>query len=71
MNEQTENELNRLNAQHKICLEALNQYTSSNPFSLPSFEKEKLEKLLYRMFDGETDYLVRNPEEYFDIYGEE
>lgn len=71
MNEHSENELNKLNAQHEICLEALKEYATNNPFKLPSFEKEKIVKLLYRMFDSEIDFLVQNPDDYFEIYGEE
>jgi len=71
MNEQTENELTRLNSYQEICREALNEFATNNPFKLPAYEKEKIEKLLYRMFDGETDFLVQNSDDYFEIYGEE
>lgn len=71
MNEQTETELNRLNTCHQICLDALNEFSANNPFKLPVYEKEKIEKLLYRMFDGETDFLVQNSDDYFEISEEE
>ena len=71
MNEQTENELTRLNSYHEICREAMNEFATNNPVKLPAYEKEKIEKLLYRMFDGETDYLIQNPEDYFGLYGHE
>jgi len=71
MNEQTENELTRLNSYQEICREALNEFATNNPFKLRAYEKEKIEKLLYRMFDGETDFLVQNSDDYFEIYGEE
>lgn len=71
MTDETQAELNRLNTYHQICCDALNEFAANNPYKLPAYEKEKIEKLLHRLFDGETDYLLQNPEDYLGLYGHE
>ena len=71
MEEKIENELNQLDFQKQICIDAINEYASNHTSGLVDFEKEKIENLLNRMFDAEMDFLQRNPEDYFEIYQEE
>lgn len=71
LEEQSENATNSLLSYLSICMEALNEFSQNNPSSLMPFEKEKIIKLIARMFDGELDYLGRNPEDYIELYNEE
>ena len=67
INEETE----KLNFYHQICIDSLNEFSINHPFQLQSYEKEKINALLNRMFDAELDYLNNSPEDYFDLYEED
>ena len=64
-------ELDKLNCFHGIWVEALAEFAANHPLQVVPFEKERIRKILERMFDAEIDYLERNPDDYFEIYGDE
>ena len=69
--EKIEQEAERLKAFRNICSEAVEYYANLYPYLLPEEEAEKLIKIVSRMFFAEIDYLQNNPDDYFDLYGEE
>ena len=64
-------ELNKLNFQQQLCFDALKEYSANHPAELAAFEREKIEKLLNRMFSAEKEFLHENPDDYFELYGDE
>ena len=62
---------NKLNFQKQLCFDALKEFSENHPAELMPFEKEKIEKLLDRMFIAEKDYLYDNPQDYVGLYGDE
>lgn len=71
MEEKIETTIIKLNFQKQVCLDALNEYSTNHPSELVPFEKEKIETLLKRMFIAEKEFLCENPDDYFEIYGDE
>ena len=59
MNEETENEMAMLHRYENITNDAVIEYAAK--YELLDFEKEKILKLLFRMFDSEKDYLIQCP----------
>jgi len=66
----TSQELDKLKHYEAVCLEAIDEFAKHHPQQIVDFEKERIVALLNRMFDGEKDYLLNHPDEYFDIYRE-
>lgn len=69
MEEKTENELSKLNMYEVICTDALNHLQSNSPKQLSEFEK-KIIALLKRMFNAEKEFLLEEPDDYFEIYND-
>ena len=69
MREDTTQELDKLNHFHAVSLEAIKEFAEKHQEQLIDFEKERAIALLNRMFNGEKDYLLRNPDDYFEVYG--
>ena len=69
--EKTVQEAERLESFKNICTEAVENYANLYPYQLPEQEAEKLINIIRRMFFAEIDYLQNNPDDYFDLYGEE
>ncbi|MBT6439008.1 MAG: hypothetical protein HOK72_04825 [Flavobacteriales bacterium] len=63
-------ELGKIEHYKKFVAKLLNGYSSTNPKGLYLSQKEffELKAMLDRMFDNEVDFLIRNPEDYFEIY---
>ncbi len=69
--EKIEQEAERLEAFRNICSEAVEYYANLYPYQLPEQEAEKLINIVSRMFFAEIDYLQKNPDDYFELYGDE
>lgn len=63
--------LAQLNNCEVLCNKALNDWQINNPDELKPTDKDKISKLLKRMFDAEKEYLQTNPSDYFEIYNDE
>ena len=70
MEEKTENELSKLNMYEFICTDALNHLQSNSPNQLSEFEKNQIIALLKRMFNAEKEFLLEEPDDYFEIYND-
>ena len=70
MEEKTENELSKLNMYEVICTDALNYLQSNGPKQLSEFEKKQIIALLKRMFNAEKEFLLEEPDDYFEIYND-
>lgn len=70
MEEKTENELSKLNMYEVICTDALNHLQSNSPKQLSEFEKNQIIALLKRMFNAEKEFLLEEPDDYFEIYND-
>ncbi len=70
MEEKTENELSKLNMYEVICTDALNYLQSNSPKQLSEFEKKQIIALLKRMFNAEKEFLLEEPDDYFEIYND-
>ena len=70
MEEKTENELSKLNMYEVICTDALNHLQSNSPNQLSEFEKKQFIALLKRMFNAEKEFLLEEPDDYFEIYND-
>ena len=70
MEEKTENELSKLNMYEVICTDALNHLQSNIPNQLSEFEKKQIIALLKRMFNAEKEFLLEEPDDYFEIYND-
>lgn len=70
MEEKTENELSKLNMYEVICTDALNHLQSNIPNQLSEFEKNQIKALLKRMFNAEKEFLLEEPDDYFEIYND-
>ena len=70
MEGKTENELSKLNMYEVICTDALNQLQSNSPKQLSEFEKKQIIALLKRMFNAEKEFLLEEPDDYFEIYND-
>lgn len=64
-------EIAKLSYYFNLCNDALNDFSTNNPYQLADYEKENVIVVLKRLFEGEIDYLERNPEDYFDLYEDE
>jgi len=71
MEDKIEAVADKLNFQKQICLDALSEYSANHPAELAPFEKEKIERLLNRMFVAEKEFLYENPGDYFELYDDE
>ena len=70
MEEKTENELFKLNMYEVICTDALNHLQFNSPNQLSEFEKNQIIALLKRMFNAEKEFLLEEPDDYFEIYND-
>ena len=70
MEEKSEKELSKLNMYEVICADALNQLQSNSPNQLSEFEKNQIIALLKRMFNAEKEFLIEEPDDYFEIYND-
>ena len=70
MEEKTENELSKLNMYEVICTDALNHLQFNSPNQLSEFEKNQIIALLKRMFNAEKEFLLEEPDDYFEIYND-
>jgi hypothetical protein len=64
-------EIEKLTFYRAICNDALAEFTANHPYQLAEYEKEKISLLLHRLFEGEIDYLEKDPSCYFELYEEE
>ena len=55
----------------ELLKELLKTHLSSNECKMDAFTKEKIKILVSRVINQEVEYLHEDPENYFDIYGED
>ena len=55
----------------RLCTQLIEHYAKKNRLKVNVYEERKIKKLLNRMFDNEIDYLHNEPEDYFELYGDD
>ena len=64
-------ESENLKKYEKICSQLIAHYAKKNRSKINVFEERKIKHLLERMFENELDYLHNEPEDYFELYGDD
>jgi hypothetical protein len=64
-------ESENLKKYEKICSQLIAHYAKKNRPKINVFEERKIKRLLERMFENELDYLHNEPEDYFELYGDD
>ena len=55
----------------ELIQELLEKHMSSSQCQLDAFTKTKIKKLVTRVVNQEVEYLYDDPQNYFEIYGED
>ena len=55
----------------RLCTKLIEHYSSKNRSKITVYEERKIKKVLERMFSNELDYLQTEPEDYFELYGDD
>ena len=66
----TENEINKLRMAEDITRKAVNAYARNHPYEVSVVEREQILTYIARLFNGEMDYLQRNPGDYHALYND-
>jgi hypothetical protein len=61
-------ELGKIEHYKKLVSTLVNEYSRRNPKELSRKEFFNFNAMVERMFENEADFLVRNPEDYYEIY---
>ncbi len=64
-------EANNLNKYEKLCINLIEDYSHKNRINIDFFEERQIKQLLSRMFQNEYEYLLNEPEDYFELYGDD
>ena len=64
-------ESKNLEKYERLCTLLIEHYAKNNRLKVNVYEERKIKKLLNRMFDNEIDYLQNEPEDYFELYGDD
>ena len=62
-------ESKNLKKYEKLCSQLIAHYSKKNRSKINIFEERKIKQILERMFENELDYLYNEPEDYFELYG--
>ena len=60
-----------LNKYKKLCTKLIEHYSKKNRNKITVFEERKIKQILNRMFSNELDYLESEPDDYFELYGDD
>ena len=60
-----------LNKYNKLCTKLIEHYSKKNRNKITVFEERKIKQILNRMFSNELDYLESEPDDYFELYGDD
>ena len=60
-----------LNKYKKLCAKLIEHYSKKNRNKITVFEERKIKQILNRMFSNELDYLESEPDDYFELYGDD
>tara|TARA_B100000674_G_C37230032_1_gene640949 strand:- start:188 stop:418 length:231 start_codon:yes stop_codon:yes gene_type:complete len=64
-------EAKNLTKYERLCIKLIENYASKNRQNIDVFEERQIKKLLSRMFKSEYEYLLNEPEDYFELYGDD
>ena len=64
-------EAKNLTKYERLCIKLIESYASKNRQNIDVFEERQIKQLLSRMFQNEYEYLLNEPEDYFDLYGDD
>ena len=64
-------EASNLNKYKKLCTKLIEHYSKKNRNKITVFEERKIKQILNRMFSNELDYLESEPDDYFELYGDD
>ena len=64
-------EAKNLTKYEKLCVKLIGSYASKNRNNMDVFEERQIKQLLSRMFQSEYEYLLNEPEDYFELYGDD
>ena len=64
-------EATNLNKYKKLCTKLIEHYSKKNRNKITVFEERKIKQILNRMFSNELDYLESEPDDYFELYGDD
>ena len=60
-----------LNKYKKLCTKLIEHYSKKNRNKITVFEERKIKQILNRLFSNELDYLESEPDDYFELYGDD
>ena len=63
-------ELKKLTDYETVCSNALYEYRNAKPNQLTGAESKRIGIILKRMFENEKEFLMENPDDYFEIYND-
>jgi len=64
-------EAKNLTKYERLCVKLIENYASKNRQNIDVFEERQIKQLLSRMFKNEYEYLLNEPEDYFELYGDD
>jgi len=64
-------ESKNLSKYERLCIKLIESYANKNRQSIDVFEERQIKQLLSRMFQSEYEYLLNEPEDYFELYGDD
>lgn len=71
MDEKIKTEKQFLFDSEELILKLLKNYMNTNACKLDAFTKAKINGLVTRVVSQEVEYLYEDPENYFEIYGQD
>ncbi len=64
-------EANKLDKYEKLCIKLIESFANKHRVKIDVFEERQIKQLLTRMFKSEHEYLLNEPEDYFELYGDD
>ncbi len=64
-------EAKNLTKYERLCIKLIESYANNNRQNIDVFEERQIKQLLSRMFQSEYEYLLNEPEDYFELYGDD
>ena len=64
-------EASKLDKYEKLCVKLIENYANKNRVKIDVFEERQIKQLISRMFNSEYEYLLNEPKDYFELYGDD
>lgn len=69
MNKKINHEFELIISSKELLSKLLTEYAKDNRKEIDLIKESKIKSILCRTFNNDLDYLIRNTEDYFELYG--